>query len=1132
MCRSDTAIPSNMKTKPIISVLSLLVVAMGAFAQQKEHLLREVSSQHSGIQFINQISEDDSMHIFKYEYLYNGHGMGIADFNRDGLEDVFISGNVVANKLYLNRGGMKFEDVTRNAGLTENRSWRTGVTIADVNGDGLPDIYLCHSGPKEGNALSNELYIHQGMKNGVPVFREMAKQYGVDAPGTLSTHAAFFDFDLDGDLDLFLVNHSNHTFNPYLNTSQIRSIPNMKFGNRLFRNDRSQDGQFKYVDITLQSGIINNALNFGLSVSIGDLNKDGWPDIYTSSDYTEQDYCYLNQRNGTFKQVLQESFTHISKFSMGTDIADINNDSWPDVFTLDMLPQDNYRQKLLKGPDEYDAYHMLLDSGYYHQQMRNMLHLHRGLDAEGKMRFSEIGQLAGISNTDWSWSALFVDLDNDGWKDLLVTNGYLRDYTDNDFLKYTVADNQLKEAAKGNLNFKTYDLVKQMPSNKLQNYIYQNKKNLRFDDVGTQWGFDKKNISNCAAYADFDNDGDVDLLIGGNNEPVQLYENRSRQLHSSAYLQLQLKGRDWNRDAIGSKIYVYCSDPENPVQYQELQPVRGYQSSVSTLLHFGLGPDVKVDSVKIEWIGGGDTLIRSPQVNSRLIVEQRSIGKAAETYLGKAYLFEDITASSGIQLQHKENEFVDFKVEVLLPYQLSRMGPALATGDVNGDGLDDVFIGGAIGQSGSLYIQIPGSKFIKATVQPWEKEKSSEDVKALMADFNGDGSKDLYVVSGGNEYEDQSPEYRDRIYVNDGEGNFSLAEHALPVSMNSSKNAVAAADIDSDGDLDVFVGGSCVPGSFPEASRSYLLRNDSKGSQLLFTDVTGRWSEKLMQPGILHAVVFSDLDKDGKHDLLLAGEWMRLKAFRNNGNAFEEVSERYAFHDEGMWSSLLVDDINGDGHPDILAGNAGNNMQFKATREEPVSLLVTDLDNNGSNEVLFNYYIQGKNYPSASRDELLDQVVPLRKKFVKYHQYASVDINALVPEAKRRDARVLKITELNHVAYLSDQKGNYQKVVLPELSQASRLFSLHKIETVQHGKGYLLAGNFYPWRTQWGQNDSGLGTLLKFTNNGFTTLSNSEMGLFIGGDVRQSSIITGSDNEKIVIVAKNNESVQILKITQ
>ncbi len=1121
-----------MKRLSFHVLIVLLLCTSSAFAQSQTPLLREVPVKQSGLDFVNTITENDSIHIFKYEYLYNGHGIGVADFNRDGLEDVFVSGNMVPSKLFINRGKLRFEDATANSNLAGNGAWRTGVTIADVNGDAWPDIYICHSGPVAGLARSNELYIHQGLVNGLPVFKEMAVELGVDAPGTLSTHAAFFDYDLDGDLDMFLVNHSNHTVNPYLNTSKIRAVPNMSFGNRLFRNDRSNNNQFTFVDVTLEAGIINNALNFGLSVAIADLNKDGWPDIYTSSDYTEQDYCYINTKNGRFKQVLQTSFSHVSKFSMGSDIADINNDTWPDVFTLDMLPEDNYRQKLLKGPDEYDTYHLLLDSGYFHQQMRNMLHLHQGIDEKGNMRFSEIGQLSGISNTDWSWSALFVDLDADGWKDLMVTNGYLRDYTDNDFLKYTVADEQLAQAAKGNLNFKTYDLVTKMPSNKLKNYIFKNNGDLTFKNVSEEWGFNMKTVSNAAVYADFDNDGDMDLVIGNNNEPVQLFENQARQTLPHHYLQVKLEGKDWNTDALGSKVFLYINDKKNPTQFHELTTTRGYQSAVSGLLHFGLDPAAMVDSVKVVWTDGTSSVVHRPAVNTRIFIAQEKVSGSHKTSTVAPIFFKDITASSNMDFVHRENEFVDFKAEVLLPYQLSKMGPALATQDVNGDGLDDVFLGGAIGQSAVLFIQIEGERFIRATVQPWEKEKDHEDVKAVFTDLNKDGYPDLYVVSGGNEYDDSSPEYRDRIYTSDGNGNFALVPDILPKTMMSTKNTLAFGDIDADGDMDLFVGGGYKPGAFPEEARSFLLRNDSEKGVFRFTDITAEWSKDLLFPGMIHAAVFQDFNADGKMDIVLAGEWMPIKIFANTGSGFTDMTDSLGFNDKGLWSSLFIDDVNKDGYPDIIAGNVGNNLQFKASKETPINLVVTDVDDNGSPEVLFCYYINGKMYPAASRDELLDQVVPLRKKFIKYHQYATAGVNDIVPAQKLKTAKTLDLTELHHVVYLSDGAGKYAKKRLPNDVQVSRIFSVNRLALRGMDTAYLLTGNFYPWRTQWGQNDAGYGSLIQFKSNTLISLSNIETGLYIDGDVRQTAVISSSGNGRLIISAKNDGKVQVLKIRE
>lgn len=1099
------------------------MLVAGVLETYAQPLFQRVPEARSGIRFTNTIEENDSLHIFRYEYLYNGHGVALGDFNKDGLDDVFISGNVVPNKLYLNKGGLTFEDITEKAGVKGNGFWRTGVTVADVNGDGWEDIYVCHSGPKEGRARSNELFIHQGLRNGIPVFKEMATDYGLDAPGTLSTQAAFFDYDRDGDLDMFLVNHSNHTVNPYVNTAKIRSVPDMRFGNRLFRQDKAADGNIRFTDVTLKAGIINNALNFGLSVVVSDLNRDGWPDLYTSSDYTEQDYCYLNNKNGTFRQVLQQSFTHISKYSMGADIADINNDGWPDVFTLDMLPEDNFRQKLLKGPDEYDAYNMLIDSGYFHQQMRNMLHLHRGIDANGNIRFSEIGQLAGISRTDWSWSALFGDLDNDGHKDLLVTNGYLRDFTDNDFLKYTVADEQLAQAAKGNLNFKTYELVRKMPSNKLRNYLFRNDGSLHFSDSTEAWGLTERTISNAAVQADFDNDGDLDLLIGNNNEPVYLYENRlNQQPVKNNWIQFRLIQKGSNPFAIGAKITLYS---KNGIQWQEVFPVRGYQSTGSRTIHIGLY-DERVDSVWIEWPDGNRQRVLSPEVNkSHFITYATQLPETSVLKKSTDLFFREIPDHAGLDFRHRENDFVDFKVEVLMPYQLSRMGPALAKADVNQDGYEDVFVGGALGQSGKLFLQQADGRFKPASSQPWEADSASEDVRAIFIDVDTDGDEDLYVVSGGNEYEEGIPEFADRLYLNDGRGGYSKSADALPQEMLGSKLAICKGDIDADGDLDLFIGGAAIPGRFPYPSRSYLLRNDSKDGKVRFTDVTKEWNPELLYPGIIHSAVFSDMNGDGRPDLLLAGEWMTIRFFQHLGKSFHEVSELAGFTQPGLWSAITVLDINKDGKPDIVAGNAGENLPFHASEKEPVSITSVDLDGNGQEEGIFSYFIQGTSYPAASRDELLDQVVPFRKKFVKYRQYASVTTDQLIPPQTYEDAPRWELHTLSSVVYINEGDGAFRMEVLPKEAQFSRVFSI-----VPLGDTLLLAGNFFPWRVQWGRSDASPGTALVFDKEGKArVLDNAALGLFLDGDIRQVLPIHGADGKQKLLIAPNNGPLKLLE---
>ncbi|HTL07932.1 MAG TPA: CRTAC1 family protein, partial [Chitinophagaceae bacterium] len=574
-----------------------------------------LNEKQTGVHFLNTIRETDSLNVLIYEYLYNGAGVGIADFNNDGLPDIFFSGNTGPNKLFINKGQLQFADITKQAGVGGNGTWSTGVSIADVNGDGLFDIYVCHSGKfSNPQQLSNELFINQGIKNGLPVFIDEAADYVLDLPGTQSTQAAFLDYDNDGDLDMFLLNHSNHTYNPFLNTRKLRATPDMNFGNRLLRNDRAANGTMHFTDVTLQAGIINNPLNFGLSVTVSDVNNDGWPDIYTTSDYTERDCFYVNNHNGTFTESLASSFAHISKYAMGADIADYNNDGRPDVFTLDMLPEDNHRQKLLKGPDEYDQYHLLLDSGYYHQQMRNMLQLNQGTDGKGHTRFSEIGQLAGVSNTDWSWAGLLADFDNDGWKDLFVSNGYLRDYTDMDFLKYTVADARVAALKRGSINFKTSELVSKMPSNKLNNYIFRNNHQLGFVNVSKDWGFTIPTISNAAAYADLDNDGDLDLVVCNNNEPAMIYRNNAEQIGQLHYIKCRLTGSGDNTKAYGAKLKLTAAD--GTAQYQELYPVRGYQSSVSTELLFGLGNAAgSIKKIEVSWPGGGTTVLNEVSPN-------------------------------------------------------------------------------------------------------------------------------------------------------------------------------------------------------------------------------------------------------------------------------------------------------------------------------------------------------------------------------------------------------------------------------------------------------------------------------------------------------------------------------------
>ncbi|PWJ60081.1 VCBS repeat protein [Dyadobacter jejuensis] len=1109
-----------------ILVLFIFLFSVG-YRLKSQPLFTKLRTEATGLDFVNKIEESDSLHIFLYEYLYNGNGIGVGDFNSDGKPDVFLSGNTVASKLFLNQsenGTIAFKDVTKKAKVDGNGRWATGVSVADVNGDGLLDIYVCHSGfYKKLSDKNNLLYINQGLKKGVPVFKEMAVEAGLQATGSQSTQAAFFDYDRDGDLDMFLLNHSNHSVNPFLNTKEMRSTPNPYFGNRLFENI-SAGSKLQFKDVTAHSGIVNNALNFGLSVIVADINQDGWPDLYTTSDYTEVDCYYVNNRDGTFTESLKKSFSHVSKFSMGADVGDFNNDGLPDVFTLDMLPEDNRRQKLLKGPDMYDQYHLLLDSGYYHQNMRNMLHLNQGMDAQGQVRFSEIGQMVGISNTDWSWAGLMADFDNDGWKDLLVTNGYLRDFTNMDFLKYTVSDEQLKAVAQGNLNFKTYDLVKKMPSNKLRSYLYHNRQGengeLLFEDVSQKWGFDTEQVSNAAAYADFDGDGDLDLLISNINELVSVYQNSATQKS----IVLTLQGEGANTQAYGTKAWVYA---HGGAQYAELYPVRGYQSTVTSHLHFGLGTATKADSIRILWPSQKQTLLYDVS-QTRLTLSEKE-GKSLPTNAKPApvALVKELQPRElGLDFIHQENDFVDFKVEVLLPYQLSKFGPALAKADVNGDGLEDVFFGGAAHQFGVLYLQLSDGRFMANEQQPWRAHVGAEEVDALFFDANGDGRPDLYVVSGGSEYEDQAAEYRDHLYINRGQGNWKEEILALP-AMKSPKECITTADIDGDGDLDLFVGGRAIPGAFPMAARSYILRNDSDESHIRFTDVTEAWSPALMTPGMVTGAQFVRLDSDTLPDLILSGDWMKIRTFKNTGTAMEEI-EATALHDtEGLWAMLEPVDIDGDGDLDFVVGNLGRNNQFAASIEKPMVLYYDDFDSNGLVDPIMTYFIGETSFPMLSRDELLDQIPALKKKYTTYQSFADATIDSIFGRQAVADAPRLVCKTLSSIIIENKGDFNFEIHQLPAMAQLSRISGIVPYDVDGDQRlDLFLAGNFMPLRVQLGPCDASVGNVLKqIAPFQFEALPSSQSGFWAGGDVR-SMIGLG----RRILVGRNDDQPLLFEI--
>lgn len=1102
------------------------LICMMAFLQScsdtEEKLFTDVSSA-TGIDFANNIEETEQLHVLNFEYMYNGAGVAVGDVNNDGLADIYFTANQTYNKLYLNKGNLQFEDITETAGVAGRQGWKTGVSMADVNGDNLPDIYVCYSGKGDKPSRNNQLFINQGVKNGKPSFIDKAAEYGIEAPGSNSTQAAFFDYDRDGDLDMFLLNHATSFYSPFFNTSKLRNKRHPYFSNYLFRNDGGH-----FTDVSEQAGIKGGGNNFGLGVAVSDINNDGWPDLYYTNDYEEQDFLLLNNHDGTFTDVTNQSIAHISKYGMGCDVADYNNDGLMDIVVLDMLPEDNRRQKLLRGPDEYDKYNLLVDSGYFHQNMRNTLQLNDGMNENNTPVFSEIGQLANISNTDWSWAPLLADFDNDGFKDLFVTNGYWRDYTNMDFLAFGVEEHKKSHPGQP----LGYDLVKQMPQTKISNYIFKNNGNLQFENKSKEWGIAEPLISNGAAYADLDNDGDLDLIVNNIGSKASVYRNNSEKNKSNHFLRIQLQDTGYNRFATGAKVSI--EDFSGAKQYVEMQPVRGFQSSVEPLIHFGLGKDSLIKKVVVRWPDGGYSTINNVKANTTLRINkaEMAVDSTGNDPVKAKPLFTDYTAQSGINFIQKENVYVDFKNEFLLPWQLSREGPRLAKADVNGDGLEDIFIGAPMGQAAQLYLQTAGEKFTLSPSQPWKQDSLCEDIQSVFFDVEGDGDMDLYLVSGGNEPHSNSTALQDRLYINDGKGNFAKRVNTLPV-ITTSKSCVAVADYNKDGKPDVFVGGRVVPGKYGLTPESYLLQNESSGVSIRFTNRVAADATGLQFAGMVTDAVWIDINKDEWLDLIVVGEWMPVKIFINNKGKLEEKSSEYGLLDTGgLWTRIIPGDMDNDGDTDFLLGNLAPNTQLRASAKEPMTLCVNDFMKNGVSVPVLCYYIQGVSYPYASRDEIAEPMPGLKKKFLRYATYATTTVKDIFSAEQLKGMKELYVHTVKNCWLQNQGNGKFIVKELPVMAQFSAIQGAVMNDFNQDGKNEIFAaGNFYPFRVQLGREDAGKGILLKYDKDkaGFTVAGFSETGAMADGDTRDMIEVKTRTGKAIIVIAKNNDRVQVIR---
>jgi hypothetical protein len=1102
---------------PVVLLIAILVACFSCTHEKTGEgpIFRKLSSRETNITFQNTLTETDTFNYFLYSYMYMGGGVSVGDFNNDGLTDIYFTGNMVSNRLYLNLGNLKFKDITEISGTGGDHRWMQGSTICDINEDGLLDIYVSVSGLK-GNC-KNLLFVNQGNNpGGIPVFKEEAAKYGIDDNGK-STQTVFFDYDNDGDLDLYVANYPITKFKslPYFYRQMMNNAKIDESGH-LYRNN----GDGTFTNVTFEAGL----LTFGLSLSatVCDLNQDGYKDLYVSNDFTSPDFYFFNNGNGTFTDRTEEVIGQTSFYGMGADIADYNNDGLPDVMQIDMAPEDNQRAKENMTSMTREDFEEMVNEGLHHQYRYSTLQLNRGIMDNGLPYFSNAAWIAGVTSTDWSWGALFADYDLDGWKDLYITNGIRRDINNMDFF------NKMGKSGyfgKGLNNNELLQQVKKMPYKPLVNYLYKNNGDLTFSHNSKEWGIKEESYSNGAAYADLDNDGDLELIVNNIDEEAFVYKNNAREKNLGNYIKIDFKGPLRNKMGIGTIVTIWLG---GKMQMAELTLTRGYLSSTEPILYFGIGHDKIVDSLRVKWPDSKTQVLKQVNVNQKLTLLYSEAVPPVPVVKPKR-LFQDITSGLSVDFVHKENIYNDYEKQVLLPHKLSASGPDIAVGDVNNDGLDDFFIGNALHSKGAMFLQNKDGSFMRIP-GPWENDSNYEDTGILLFDADSDGDLDLYVASGGNEFPESAEQYNDRLYINTGKGVFVESSDALP-PMPASKSCVVSIDYDKDGDMDLFIGGRHVPGKYPFPARSYILENKSANGIVKFEDVTATVAPGLLKAGMVTAAFCTDVDNDQWPDLIVAGEWMPLCIYRNHKGNFEKTALDGT---KGWWFSLNGADFDKDGDIDLVAGNLGLNMRYKASREQTFDVYAGDFDKDGKSDIALSYY-QGKHqYPVRSLDGYLAQNPGLAKKFPTYESFAKAEISE-VYSRETLDSSLHLQAETFASCYLENTgNGNFAIKPLPAEAQLSCINDIITEDIDGDGNADILAaGNLFDMEVVTPRVDAGVGVFLKGDGKGnFSIVTPAISGFYANKDVKALSLIhlKNATGEIAILVGNNNERLQIFNV--